>query len=378
MLNRSASDVLVKICGLRTRGDVDAAIDAGADALGFVMSPGSKRNLTASDARALIEHTAGRATTVLVVNDTPAASVAALAREIGADVVQLHNYSAEETALVLRDFPRVWRATSLNRSPDLHVGAHGEEVLLLDSSSAGSGERWDLGDLETGKPDGPWVLAGGLSPENVAEAIHAAKPWGVDVSSGVESAPGVKDHARIAEFVRGARQDTRGGRGGRQPETMPIRAAVITVSDRAAAAQRADAAGPVAVEALRAAGFDCAEASIIADGAENVEAAVRAALGDGARLVITSGGTGIAPRDRTPEGTARVIEREVPGIAEQLRNQAAGEAPGALCSRGLAGVAGDALIVNLPGSPKAVAESMPLVLSVAPHALDQLTGGDHV
>lgn len=195
----------VKICGLRTPADVDAAIDAGADAVGFVFSARSSRNLTPETARALIEHTAGRVTTVLVTNDTPAASIAALAREIGADVAQLHNYSAQDTALVLADFPRVWRATSLNRKPDLHVGAHGEEVLLLDSSSAGSGERWDLDALSSGTPDGPWMLAGGLSPDNVAEAIRAAHPWGVDVSSGVESAPGVKDHARIAKFVRKAR-----------------------------------------------------------------------------------------------------------------------------------------------------------------------------
>ena len=158
---------------------------------------------------------------------------------------------------------------------------------------------------------------------------------------------------------------------------MPIRAAVIIVSDRSAAGTRADGAGPIAVDALRAAGFECADATIVPDGAENVASALRAALADTARLSVTSGGTGIAPRDLTPEGTARVIDREVPGIAEELRRRGAEHAPAAALSRGIAGTAGDALIVNLPGSPKAVAEGIPIIVAVADHALAQLSGDDH-
>ncbi|MGF2950035.1 MogA/MoaB family molybdenum cofactor biosynthesis protein [Microbacterium alcoholitolerans] len=156
-----------------------------------------------------------------------------------------------------------------------------------------------------------------------------------------------------------------------------IVAAVLTVSDRSAAGIREDAAGPVADAALREAGFACADAVIIADGADLVERSLRQLVDAGIRLIVTSGGTGVAPRDQTPEGTVRVIERQLPGIAEELRRSGAALKPAAMLTRGIAGVTGRALIVNLPGSPKAVAEGMPIVLSVAPHVLDQLDGEDH-
>lgn len=156
-----------------------------------------------------------------------------------------------------------------------------------------------------------------------------------------------------------------------------IPAAVLTVSDRSAAGVRADSAGPVAVRALRDAGFACADATVIPDGADAVEHALRELLDAGIRLIITSGGTGVGPRDQTPEGTTRVIERHLPGIAEELRRAGLAATPASMLTRGLAGVVGDALIVNLPGSPKAVAEGMPVVLSVAGHVLSQLHGEDH-
>lgn len=158
---------------------------------------------------------------------------------------------------------------------------------------------------------------------------------------------------------------------------MSVSAVVLTVSDRSAAGVRADAAGPVAVAALRGAGWACADARVIADGADTVEAALREAITAGARLVVTTGGTGLAPRDETPEGTARVIEREIPGIAEELRRRSVVEKPAGMLSRGLAGVAGAALVVNLPGSPAAVASGMPVIVSIAGHVRDQLDGGDH-
>ncbi|WP_221584158.1 molybdenum cofactor biosynthesis protein B [Microbacterium sp. G2-8] len=154
------------------------------------------------------------------------------------------------------------------------------------------------------------------------------------------------------------------------------RATVITVSDRSAAGEREDLAGPAAVAALREAGFSC-DATIVPDGADSVRRALRSALDAGARLVVTTGGTGISPRDQTPEGTRPVLDREVPGIAEELRRIGAQEASGGMLSRGLAGVAGTALVVNLPGSPKAVASGIPVILRVADHALGQLEGNDH-
>lgn len=161
----------------------------------------------------------------------------------------------------------------------------------------------------------------------------------------------------------------------------PYRAVVITVSDRSAAGLREDRSGPAAVAGLQVGGFDCADPVVVPDGADSVESALRAALAEGARLIVTTGGTGVSPRDVTPEGTARVITREIPGIAEELRRIGASEKPGGMLSRGLAGVVdadgGGALVVNLPGSTAAVGSGIPVILSIARHVIDQLAGGDH-
>lgn len=159
---------------------------------------------------------------------------------------------------------------------------------------------------------------------------------------------------------------------------MPHAARVITVSDRSAAGLREDRGGPLAVSLLRAAGFDCADAVVVPDGADSVESALRAAVAAGPGLVVTTGGTGIAPRDRTPEGTGRVLDRDLPGIAEELRRRGLSDTPLSIISRGLAGIVDPGtLIVNLPGSTRAVASGIAVIAEIAPHVLDQLAGGDH-
>ena len=155
-------------------------------------------------------------------------------------------------------------------------------------------------------------------------------------------------------------------------------AMVITCSTRAAAAEREDASGPAVVAALQAAGFDVAEKPIVLGDDEDAIASTLASLADaGARLLVTSGGTGLTPGDRTPAATRRVIDREIPGVAELMRAVGLASTPMAALSRGVVGARGTTLIVNLPGSPGGAVESLTAVLPVLRHALEQLAGGDH-
>lgn len=152
------------------------------------------------------------------------------------------------------------------------------------------------------------------------------------------------------------------------------RVGILTVSDRAARGEYADRSGPVIAERLHRGGlWEVAEQAITPDEEEQIAEALRRWRHAGLHLVLTTGGTGFAPRDVTPEATRRVIERETPGIAEALRAESLKITAHAMLSRGIAGIAGRTLIINLPGSPKAVAESMDILLPILPHALDLLT-----
>lgn len=196
----------VKVCGLSTPESVRTAVDAGADAVGLVVSPRSPRHVDLATAHAVVAAAAGDVDTVLVVNDLPALDAARLAVELGVTSLQLHGrYTREDFAEAATIFPRLWRATSLRDDPAPVSGSHGEELLLLDAPKPGGGATWDLSVLEPVRPAGRWLLAGGLTPDNVAGAIAQAGPWGVDVSSGVESAPGVKDLGKISAFVAAAK-----------------------------------------------------------------------------------------------------------------------------------------------------------------------------
>lgn len=155
-----------------------------------------------------------------------------------------------------------------------------------------------------------------------------------------------------------------------------MRAAVITVSNRAAAGTYADEAGPAVAALLREAGFRVADGVVVPDGIAPVADAIVAACAD-ADLVVTSGGTGLSPLDVTPEATRAVVERLAPGFAEAMRAASLQVTPMGVLSRGVAGIRGRTLILNLPGSPKGAVESLRAVLAALPHAVDQLRGGDH-
>ncbi|MCO1655074.1 MogA/MoaB family molybdenum cofactor biosynthesis protein [Pseudonocardia sp. S2-4] len=153
-------------------------------------------------------------------------------------------------------------------------------------------------------------------------------------------------------------------------------ARVVTASNRAAAGVYPDRSGPVIVEWLRGRGFDAPDPTVVPDG-EPVGEAVRAAVADGADVVITTGGTGISPTDATPEVTRALLDYEVPGLADAIRAAGSDAVPTSVLSRGVAGVAGRTLVVNLPGSTGGVRDGLSVLDGVLEHAIDQLRGGDH-
>ncbi|MDQ1707433.1 MAG: molybdopterin adenylyltransferase [Pyrinomonadaceae bacterium] len=159
---------------------------------------------------------------------------------------------------------------------------------------------------------------------------------------------------------------------------LVIRAVVITVSDACSRGQRHDESGEVLVQLLKDAGAEIVATMILADDLDPLAETLRkTAAQPEVNLIVTTGGTGFAPRDNTPEATLAVIERAVPGLAEAMRMETLKQTPLAMLSRGLCGIRSGTLIVNLPGSPKAVRESFAIIAPVLPHAIALLVGKPH-
>jgi molybdenum cofactor synthesis domain-containing protein len=149
---------------------------------------------------------------------------------------------------------------------------------------------------------------------------------------------------------------------------------VITVSDRAAAKKMADESGPALVGILKRAHFEVSGPEVVADEREGITDAIVAAMVGGADLVVTTGGTGLGPRDVTPQATSMLIDYEVPGLAEAMRRAGTASTPMAALSRAMAGVRGRSLVINVPGSVKGASESLEAVLPVLDHAVRLLHG----
>ena len=161
--------------------------------------------------------------------------------------------------------------------------------------------------------------------------------------------------------------------------TVPAgtRAAVVTASNRSSRGERQDTSGHLLADRLRELGCAVGDVTVVPDDVPAIQAAIRAALAAGADVVITTGGTGVTPTDVTPEATRPLLEREVPGIAEAIRQVARDRVPTSILSRGLAGTIGASLVVNLPGSPGGVKDGMAVLAPILGHVLSQLRGGDH-
>lgn len=196
----------VKICGLTRPQDAEAAQAAGADAIGLVFAPGSRRRITVEQALAVVAGLSPFVTRVGVFRNADLAEVRGAVARLRLDAVQLHGSESEAYAASLRPHVKVIRALAFrdHPHPDGYPGAE-HDALMLDSSTPGSGEpfSWSAAGAWAGYPG--LIVAGGLTPANVAEAVRTLSPFAVDVSSGVEVAPGVKSAELIDAFVRAAK-----------------------------------------------------------------------------------------------------------------------------------------------------------------------------
>jgi phosphoribosylanthranilate isomerase len=200
---------MVKICGITRLEDALAAADAGADAVGFNFWRPGKRYVSPERAAEMATRVPAGIRRVGVFVDESASAVEVIAAQVGLDTLQFHGAETPEYLEGIKGY-RKWKAFRVTPgwTPDVLRDYSGVEAFLLDaagSTPGGTGQTFDWNMAAAAKPWGQIVLAGGLTPANVAEAIRAVQPWGVDVANGVEDSPGVKNHALVREFVRAAR-----------------------------------------------------------------------------------------------------------------------------------------------------------------------------
>ena len=190
----------IKICGITRLQDALCAEKSGADAIGFVFVPGTKRAISSRDATLISRSLGPLIARVGVFRDAALEQILSVLLEVKLSAVQLHGSESDEFAAQVAAHAPVIRAVS-------HGAAlPATDTLLIDASVPGSGQTFDWDALETtALRQRRWLLAGGLTPENVSSAVRQLQPWGVDVSSGVERATGIKDHAKVAAFVQAAR-----------------------------------------------------------------------------------------------------------------------------------------------------------------------------
>ena len=211
----------MKVCGTTNEEDALLAVAMGADAIGFIFAP-SLRQVSATLAADIVKRLPPEILTVGVFRDELATRVVEIANTAGLKAVQLHGHESPEHARWVRQRVRFLIQAFAAGSPALtHARAYGADAVMIDAPSPGSGQVFDWR-LAEGAPDGtPLILAGGLQPHNVADAISRVHPWGVDVATGVESAPGRKDPAKLRAFVAAAKA----------ADSRPVPPPEITLSD---------------------------------------------------------------------------------------------------------------------------------------------------
>ncbi len=199
--------VRIKFCGITRAADVRAALDCGADAIGFNCASGPRR-IEPAQARALAALVTPPCMAVLLLQDPSEEQALALIRETRASALQLHGQEPRELCARLGARVPVIKACAVASSAALRaLHDHPADLLMLDSPGGGSGATWDHRLIESGLGR-PWMLAGGLTPGNVGALVRMLRPWGVDVSSGIEDAPGIKDPMRMAAFAQAVRAAT--------------------------------------------------------------------------------------------------------------------------------------------------------------------------